>query len=352
MKKYKVLLAVLVVLSLVLTACAKPTATPVPPTVAPTEVPAEPTAVAEEPTAEAAAEVAPAAGESKGEIGVVFTSLNNPVFAFMKEKMEARIIELGYTPVILDSQENAETELQNVENLISKGVKGICILPVNADAAINSVKKANEAGIPIVGWNRVIDTKGEATFASQVVTDNVPGAVEAGKLAVELLKDVEDPKVVILRGLSGIDADADRSSGFRDGIKGTALENAVVSEKAADFERQKGYTVMADIIQAQPKIDLVYALNDEMAIGAFQALKEAGMTDVKIIGYDGAEGCVEMIAKGEITATVAQQFATLGTKAVESVIAAAEDPNVELEPVVKIGTEMVTIDNAKGYVFK
>lgn len=292
------------------------------------------------------------ADTAKKQIGVVFTSLNNPVFAFMKEKMEAKIKELGYEPVILDSQEKAEVEMQNVENLISKKVAGICLLAVNSDAALKTIKKANDAGIPIVGWNRFVDTKGQCEYVTQVVTDNVPGAVEAGKLAVKLLKDIAAPKIVMLRGLSGIDADIDRSEGFRQGIKGTPLENAVVAEKAADFERQKGYSVMADILQAQPKIDLVYAMNDEMAIGAYQAIKEAGRTGIKIIGYDGAKGCVEMIKNGEITATVAQKFATLGTSAVDYVVKAAEGKAKGVEKVIYIGTEMVTAENAANYEFK
>ncbi len=266
--------------------------------------------------------------------------------------MEAQARELGYEPIVLDSQERAEIELQNVENLISKKVAAICMLPVNADAAINAVKKANAAGIPIVGWNRVVDTKGQAEYVTQVVTDNVPGAVEAGQLAVKLLAGVKKPQVVILRGLSGIDADIDRTKGFKEGIKGTPLENAVVAEKAADFERQKGYSVMADILQAHPKVDLVYAVNDEMAIGAYQALKEAGMKDVKVIGYDGAKGYVEMIKKGEVTATVAQKFATLGTEAVKLAIAAAEGKSTDVKKVIFVGTEMVTPENAGSYVFK
>ena len=292
------------------------------------------------------------AAESKGEIGIVFTSLNNPVFAFMKEKMEAKAKELGYTPVTLDSQEKSDVELQNVQNLVSKKVAAICILPVNADSAINTVKTANDANIPVVGWNRVIDTRGQCEFVTQVVTDNRTGAIEAGKLAVKLLAGVENPQIAILRGLSGIDADIDRSEGFYEGIKGTAIEKAIVTEQAGDFERQKGFTVMQNILQAHPDVNLVYALNDEMALGALQALQVANKSGVFIIGYDGSEECVAEIANGKVTATVAQQFANLGTSAVEWAAKAAEGKVDSVAPVIPIGTEMVTSDNAKGYVFK
>ena len=293
-----------------------------------------------------------AADSPKKQVGVVFTSLNNPVFVFMKEKMEAKIKELGYEAVILDSQEKSEEELKNVENLISKKVVAICVLPVNNVAVINAVKKANDAGIPIVGWNRYADLQGKAKFVTQVVTDNKTGAVAAGKYAVELLKDVKDPKVVLLRGLTGIDADVDRSAGFKEGIKGTPLEKAIIAEQAADFERLKGNSVMENIIQAHKKIDLVYAMNDEMALGAYQAIKAANLKNVKIIGYDGAEGYVKEIEKGNVTATVAQKFALLATSAAEYAIKAAEGKLDKVQDVIYIETEMVTPENAKGYVFK
>lgn len=286
------------------------------------------------------------------EIGIVFTSLNNPVFAFMKERMEMKAKELGYTAIILDSQEKSEVERQNVENLISKKVAAICILPVNADAVINTVALANKAGIPVVGWNRVVETGDKAKYVTQVVTDNVTGAVEAGKLAVSLLNNIADPKVVILRGVTGIDADWQRTDGFKAGIKGSKLEKAIVAEQPADFERQKGFTVMENIIQANKTINLVYAVNDEMALGAMQALKAANMNNVMIIGYDGAEGCVTEIVSGNITATVAQFFATLGTKAVDYAVKAAEGKAQGIKPVISVGTEIVDKNNAKGYVFK
>ncbi len=286
------------------------------------------------------------------QIGIVFTSLNNPVFVLMKEKMTEKALEMGYTPIVLDSQEQSEQELRNVEDLISKNVSAICILPVNNEAVINAIKKCNDANIPVVSWNRFVDDQGKCKFEAQVVTDNVTGAVEAGKYAAKLLEGVTDPKVVILRGLTGIDADLERADGFKEGIKGTALENAIVAEQAADFERQKGNTVMENIIQANPKIDLVYALNDEMALGAMQALKGANLTDVKIIGYDGSEDCVAEIKKGTITATVAQMFGTLGSSAVEYAVNAAEGTGSANGEVIYIGTEMVTPENAQTYEFK
>lgn len=295
---------------------------------------------------------AAASSSASKEIGIVFTDLNNPVFVDMKNAMEEKAKELGYTTTVLNSQDNSDTELQNVQNLVSKKVAAICLLPNDANSAINTVKVANDANIPIVGFNRVIDTKDQCKFVTQDVTDNVSGAVEAGKYAVQLLKDVKDPKIVILRGTSGVDADKQRYDGFVQGIKGTALEGAIIAQVNGQFDTQTGFTVMQNVIQAQPKIDLVYAENDTMALGALQALEAANRKNVKIIGYDGSSECVQKISEGKITATVAQKFKALGTTAVEWAAKAAEGKAADAPATISIDTELVTAENAKGYVFK
>lgn len=289
---------------------------------------------------------------SSKEIGIIFTDLNNPVFVEMKEAMEAKAKELGYTTIVLNSQGNSETELQNMQNLVSKKVVAVCLLPNDATSSINTVKVANDAKIPVVGFNRVIDSNGKCTFVTQAVTDNVTGAVNAGKYAVDLLKDVKDPKIVILRGTSGVDADKQRYDGFVTGIKGSPLEKAIIAQVNGQFDTQTAFSVMQNAIQANPKMDLVYAENDTMAIGALQALIGAKMNNVKIIGYDGSIECVQKIAEGKITATVAQEFKSLGTTSVEWAVKAAEGNATDAEPIISIGTELVTSTNAKGYQFK
>jgi len=291
-------------------------------------------------------------GSKSKEIGIVFTDLNNPVFVEMKVAMETLAKKDGYTTIVLNSQDSSETELQNVQNLCSKKVAAICLLPNDAVAAINSVKVANTANIPVVGFNRVIDTKGECKFVTQDVTDNVTGAVNAGKYAVQLLKDVKDPKIIILRGTSGVDADNQRYDGFMQGIAGTPLQNAVIQQVNGQFDEQTGFSVMQNVIQAHPQFDLVYAENDTMALGALQALTAAKRTDVKIIGYDGSTEVVQDIAQGKITATVAQEFNNLGTTAINWAVKAAEGKADNAPPTISIGTELVTKDNATGYVFK
>lgn len=284
------------------------------------------------------------------EIGVVFCDLNNPVFVVMKESIEKEAAGLGYTATILNSEGSSETELQNVQNLVSRKVGAIMILANDSDTAVNSAIAANQAGIPVIGFNRPINNEaGEAKIVTQVITDNVKAGETAAKEAIKLLKDTPDPQVAILRGTMGVASELERYQGFKEAIKGTPLEHRVVAEQSGNYNTQDGFTTMQNILQASPKLDLVYAENDTMAIGAMSALEGAQMTNVKIIGVDGSEECVSYIADGKITATVAQKFKTMGITAVEWAVKAAEGKANGAPEKVLVDTELVTAENAKGY---
>ena len=287
------------------------------------------------------------------EIGVVFCDLNNPVFVVMKNAIEEKAKELGYTATILNSEGSSETELQNVQNLVSKDVAAILILANDSDTSVNSAKVANDAGIPVVGFNRPINNdEGEADLVTQVITDNVSGGEIAANYALELLKDVEDPQVAILRGTLGVASDLERYEGFMKTIKGTYLESAIVAEQSGNYNTQDGFTTMQNIIQACPDLDLVYSENDTMAVGAMSALEGAKMEDVMIIGFDGSDECIEYVTEGKVTATVAQKFKTLGTTAVEWAIKAVEGNATDAPEIILVDTELVDSSNASTYVPK
>lgn len=298
----------------------------------------------------AASSAAPASGSK--EIGIIFNDLNNPVYVSMKETMEAKAKELGYQAVVLNSQDSSETELQNMQNLISKKVAAVCLLPNDSNSAVNTVKAANNANIPVVGFDRTFDTKGECKVVTQIVTDFKESAVEEGKYAVQLLKDISSPKIIIMRGTSGVEVDKLRYDGFIEGIKGSPLEKGIIAEVNGNFDTQAGFSAMQNALQAHPKFDLLFAENDTMALGAMQALEAANRKDIKIIGTDGSTECVQAVAQGKITATYAQQFKLHGTSAIEWAVKAAEGKANDAPPVIKTGTELVTKDNAQGYVFK
>lgn len=248
-------------------------------------------------------------------IGLVVSTLNNPFFVTMKEAAEEKAKELGYEIVVLDSQDDPGKEISNIEDLITKDVSVILINPTDSDAVVNAVTAANDANIPVITLDRIANG-GEV--ATHIASDNVAGGEMAGKFIIEQLE--EKGKVVEIEGIPGASAAIDRGEGFNKAIEETDIE--VVAKQPADFNRTKGLEVMENILQSQSEIDAIFAHNDEMALGALEAVKGAGK-DIMVVGFDATDDAVKSVEDGELAATVAQQpdeIGILGIEAAEKVI--------------------------------
>lgn len=252
------------------------------------------------------------AGAGNGKIGLVVSTLNNPFFVTLKEGAEAKAKELGYELVVLDSQNDASKEIANVEDLITQKVAVILINPTDSDAVGNAVKAANAKNIPVITLDRGANA-GEVV--SHIASDNVAGGKMAGEFIIEQLGG--KGKVVELEGIAGTSAARDRGEGFNAAINASELE--VVARQTADFDRTKGLSVMENILQAQPEIDAVFAHNDEMALGALQAIKASGR-DILVVGFDATDDAVKAVSDGDMAATVAQQPDKIGSLGVEAAV--------------------------------
>lgn len=253
--------------------------------------------------------------EGAEKIGLVISTLNNPFFVTLKEGAEAKAKALGYELVVLDSQNDPAKEIANVEDLITQKVALILINPTDSDAVGNAVRAANGKNIPVITLDRGANA-GEVV--THIASDNVAGGKMAGEFIVEQLNGAG--KLVELEGIAGTSAARDRGQGFNEAIGGTGLE--VVSKQTADFDRTKGLSVMENILQAQPEINAVFAHNDEMALGALQAVKASGR-EIMIVGFDATDDAVKAVNDGEMAATVAQQpdkIGSLGVEAADKVI--------------------------------
>ncbi|EOD01777.1 ribose ABC transporter substrate-binding protein RbsB [Caldisalinibacter kiritimatiensis] len=253
--------------------------------------------------------------EGKAKIGLVISTLNNPFFVSLKDGAEAKAEELGYDLIVLDSQNDPSKEISNVEDLIVKKVSVILINPTDSDAVVNAVKAANKANIPVITLDRG-SNGGEVV--THIASDNVAGGKMAGEYIIEQLGG--KGKVVELEGIPGTSAARDRGKGFNEAVNNSDLE--IVARQPADFDRTKGLTVMENILQAQPEIDAVFAHNDEMALGALQAIKGTGR-DIMVVGFDATDDAVKAVKDGEMGATVAQQpdkIGSLGIEAADKVI--------------------------------
>lgn len=258
---------------------------------------------------------------SKVKVGLVISTLNNPFFVSLKDGAQAKATELGYTLIVLDSQNDPAKELSNVEDLVTQGVSAILINPADSDAVGNAIKVANKQKIPVITLDRGASS-GEVV--THIASDNVAGGKMAGEYVVKLLGGKGN--VVELEGLPGTSAARDRGKGFNEALNGTSIK--VVARQAADFDRTKGLNVMEDILQGQSNIDAVFAHNDEMALGALKAIEASGR-DIKVVGFDATDDAVKAVKEGKMAATVAQQpdlIGSLGVDAVSKILAGKSLP--------------------------
>ncbi len=268
---------------------------------------------------------APAASEPAAKtqkVGLVLSTLNNPFFVTLKEGAEAKAKELGIELIVLDSQNDPSKDMANVEDLITKGVSLILLNPTDSDAVANAVKAANEAKIPVITLDRAANG-GEVV--AHVASDNIAG----GKMAADFINEKLGGKgnVIELQGIAGTSAARDRGQGFNDELK-TFSGLKVVAAQPADFDRTKGLSVMENLLQAQPDVQAVFAHNDEMALGALQAIEASGKKII-VVGFDAVDDAVAAVKDGKMAATVAQQPELIGALGVETAAKVLKGETVE-----------------------
>lgn len=242
-------------------------------------------------------------------VGVSISTLNNPFFVSLKDGIEKEAKEKGMKVTVVDAQDDTAKQISGIEDLILQKVDVLLVNPTDSAAISSAVKDANDAGIPVITIDRSSDEGDIETF---IASDNVAG----GEMAAEyLVKELgEKAKVVELEGVSGASATRERGKGFHN-IADKQLE--VLTSQTAEFDRTKGLNVMENILQGNKDIQAVFAHNDEMALGAIEAIKAAGK-DIIVVGFDGNDDALKAVENGELKATIAQQPALIGEEAVNA----------------------------------
>lgn len=267
-------------------------------------------------------------GADEVTVGFSISSLNNPFFTTMSDAATAKGDELGVKVNVVDAGDDSAKQMTDIEDLVSQGADVVIINPVDSDAIVNSVDYLNEKNIPVVTVDRAANG---GTVTTKIASDNVLGGKLAGDYAVKLLNG--SGNVGILEGVAGASATNERGSGFEGAIKGKL---DVVAKQTADFDRAKALQVTEDIIASNPEIQLIFAENDEMALGAEEALNAANRDDVIVIGFDAIDDAKTSITNGEMEATVEQQPAVMGEKAIETAQSIANGDDVESEIPVEV----------------
>lgn len=269
--------------------------------------------------------------EGTKKIGFSISTLNNPFFVTLSEGAEKVSKENGVELVIVDAQDDASKQASDVEDLIQQGIDLLLINPVDSSAVGSAVESANAAGIPVITVDRSSDS-GEVV--SHIASDNVAGGKLAGEYLLELAG--EGAKVAMLEGVPGSSAARDRGEGFLQAVEGKV---DLVSSQTANFNRSEGLTVMENMLQANPNIQAVFAQNDEMALGAIEAIESAGK-DIIVIGFDATDDAITKINEGKMAASVAQKPDEIGKTAIETAIKYLNGESVE--EFVPVELELVT----------
>jgi galactofuranose transport system substrate-binding protein len=209
----------------------------------------------------------------------------------------------GVTLKFSDAQQKQENQIKAIRSYIQQKVDVIAFSPVVESGWDTVLKEAQNAKIPVILTDRAVDSKDTSLYKTFLGSDFVEEGKKAGTWLVEQYKDSKDPvKIVELQGTTGSAPANDRKAGFQEVIQADS-KFQIVASQTGDFTRAKGKEVMEAFLKAQPDIDVLYAHNDDMGLGAIEAIEGAGKVpgkDIKIITVDAVKDGMQALADGKI----------------------------------------------------
>lgn len=255
-------------------------------------------------------------------IALVLKTLNNPFFIEMQGGAEEAAKRLNADLIVQAAERelDVEKQMQIIENLIQTHVDALCITPSGSKEVAPAIHKANEAGIPVLILDTRVDAEslGDGKIETFIGSDNYDG----GRIAARYILDKLDgkAKVGILEGIPGHETGDERLRGFREALQ-DAPGVEIVASQTANWERDQGFNVFQNMMQAHPEIDTLFACSDLMALGAMEAIAAAGRTgQIRVIGFDALPEARQAIADGTMLASVAQFSGEMGRLAVENAL--------------------------------
>jgi ribose/xylose/arabinose/galactoside ABC-type transport system permease subunit/ABC-type sugar transport system substrate-binding protein len=285
-------------------------------------------------------------------VAFVPKALNSPFWAAMEaaavreaDKQNVHLVSLA-----ADRETDVERQYQIIENLIQQGVDAILLAPSGSKELVPAIRKANDAGIPVLLLDTRIDEAAADTVGARVLTyigsDNFEGGAVAGRYLAETLGGTGN--VAIIEGIAGHETADQRRLGFLKGIS-EYPGIRVVASQTANWERALAYNVAENLLQAHPEIDAIFAANDEMALGALEATDAAQrLESVAIVGFDAIPDALENIRAGRLRGSVAQFPGEMGRLGVLHAAALLRDGTLPpAEILTKV--EMIDIENLEVF---
>lgn len=271
-------------------------------------------------------------------IGLSLSTLNNPFFVQVRDGAQAAADKAGAKLLVTDAQDSVSNQISNIEDLLQSGVDVLIVNATDSDAVVPAVMEANSRKVPVIAVDRGING---GTVAYFIASDNRAGGALAAQYICEQLGG--SGNVVELEGIPGTSAARERGEGFNAYLTSDCPGLKVVARQTANFNRGEGLSVMENILVAQPDIKAVFAHNDEMALGALQAIQASGR-DILVVGFDATDDAVAAVKDGKMGATVAQQPAKLGAEAVDAALKIVKDGAPASTQDVAVGLQLITRD--------
>src|SRR6188508_592266 len=281
---------------------------------------------------------------SKPTVALVLKTLNHPFFVDMRRGAQEAADRLGVTLQVQAAEReiDVDKQMQIVENLLQTGIDVLAITPSGSREIVSALVKATAANVPIVIVDTRLDAKAAADAGVQAKTFIGSDNYEGGKLAGEYVVMATGGKarIGILEGIPGHETGDSRLRGFRDAVsKSPAI--SIVASQPANWERDQGFNVFQNMLQAHPDMDTVFAASDLMALGAVEAIAAAGKTGkIRVVGFDALDDAKKAIEAGTMEASVAQFPYEMGKAAVESAVKVMNGE--KLPPDIMVKLEMIT----------
>lgn len=285
-------------------------------------------------------------------IGASVLGTNFPAVVALDNGMQAEADKLGVTLIINDAGGKADKQTNDVADLISQGVDGIIINALDSSAIVSSADAVLAAKIPLASAFTTLGTS-ECAYPGSVAHvgfDEAGWAKLQGEQAVKLLPN--GGNVAIIDGLAGLQSSKIRHDGFVAALEANPNIHVVASQPG-NFDRATAITATENILQAQPDLDLIYAPDDNMAVGSIQAIASAGRADkIKVLGIGGSKDGLAAVQAGTLAATVYSSLGDGGRQAIDAIVDAIKGKNTTKEQCIAVPQTLVTSDNIAQFIDK
>jgi inositol transport system substrate-binding protein len=262
-------------------------------------------------------------------------NLSEPFFIAVRRELEREAAKLDVEMSVVDGQSNSAKQTADVEAAISSGAGGIILAPTNVNALAPAVESVLKAAIPIVTLDRRVDNT--SSSVPHVGADNVSGGRSMAQWVIEHFPN--GARIVLISGQPGSSSAIDRTKGIQAAFKSAGPQYKIVAEQSANWQREQGLTVTQNILTSlgTPVPEVILCEDDDMALGALEALRTSGISGVKVLGFNATPEALARVRDGQLAATVEQSPVRQARAALQQLVARIRAhtpiPGASIQPV-------------------